>query len=264
MNIDSYLISIIVPVYNCQDFLSATIESVIAQTYKNWELFIIDDCSLDNSFEIATSYQLKDERIKVLKNKSNSGQAFARNQGLDIANGRFIAFLDSDDLWHPQKLEIHLKECLDKRLAFSYSDFELIDERSNSMEIQMKPSNNLSFQKFLKYNPVGCLTIFYDREQAKYLRFVEDKVYQSIEDNIFCAEMFKKEIRYGKIPSVLAYYRIRDNSSSARKILMLKKRFKMLQDYYGIGLLGRIWYLGNYVVRNLIKYTRIKLFTLLK
>ncbi|TAE95096.1 MAG: glycosyltransferase family 2 protein [Runella slithyformis] len=264
MNIDSYLISIIVPVYNCQYFLSATIESVIAQTYKNWELFIIDDCSLDNSFEIAISYQLKDERIKVLKNKSNSGQAFTRNQGLDVANGRFIAFLDSDDLWHPQKLEIHLKESLDKRLAFSYSDFELIDERSNSMKIRMIPSNNLSFQKFLKYNPVGCLTIFYDKEQANGLRFVEDKAYQSLEDNIFCAELFKQEIRYAKISIVLAYYRIRGNSSSARKITMLQKRVQMLRNYYKISAFGRIWYLGNYVFRNLIKYSRIKLLTLLK
>lgn len=263
MNSDSYLISIIVPVYNCQDFLPATIESVITQTYKYWELLVIDDCSADNSYEIALSYQERDARIKVFKNNSNAGQAFTRNQGLDIANGRFIAFLDSDDLWHPQKLEIHLKVCLSKQLAFSYSDFELINEQGNSMKILLKPTKFLSFQKFLKYNSVGCLTIFYDREQVKNLRFEEDKAYQGLEDNIFCAEIFKQKIRYAKIPQVLAYYRIRSNSSSARKVSMLKKRIKMLRSYYMLGKTESLWYLSAYITRNFFKYTRIALFRII-
>lgn len=257
MSSNSFLISIIVPVYNSQGFLPATIESVISQTYKYWELLIIDDCSVDNSYAIAISYQQKDARIKVFKNKNNAGQAFARNQGLEMANGRFIGFLDSDDLWHPQKLEIHLKECLEKQLAFSYSDFELIDEQGNSLKILLKPTKHLSFRKFLKYNSVGCLTIFYDREQVKDLKFVEDKSYQGLEDNIFCADIFKQNINYAKIPQVLAYYRLRSNSSSARKVSMLKKRITMLRNHYMLGKTESLWYLSAYISRNLLKYARI-------
>ena len=105
MSENNPLVSIITPNYNCSRFITETIESVLAQTYTNWEMIIVDDCSTDNSYQISLEYSQKDSRIKVYKNDKNSGAAFSRNSALDIAQGEYIAFLDSDDLWETVKLE---------------------------------------------------------------------------------------------------------------------------------------------------------------
>lgn len=255
----SSLISIIIPIFNCEDYLADTIDSVISQTYKSWELILIDDCSTDNSYEIARNYADVDSRIKLLQNKFNLGQSYSRNKGLDNCQGDYIAFLDSDDLWHPLKLEVHLIYSLKNNIQFSYSDFEVIDEVGFPLNIVIKPTNYLTFKKFLKYNSVGCLTIFCDRSILEGIRFAEDKMYQSVEDNIFLADIFRNKVSFGKIPKVLAYYRLRPNSSSARKLSMLKKRVVMLKNYFGIGVFERAWILIHYIVRNLYKYSWIKL-----
>ena len=98
-------VSIITPAYNASQFLSETIDSVVEQTFKDWEMIIIDDCSSDDTVSIATEYTKKDKRIKVVRNKDNCGVAATRNHGLDVATGEYIAFIDSDDLWLPEKLE---------------------------------------------------------------------------------------------------------------------------------------------------------------
>jgi teichuronic acid biosynthesis glycosyltransferase TuaG len=253
------LISVIIPVYNSSQYLSETIVSVLNQTYSNFEIIIIDDFSSDDSLEIALSFQKNDSRIIILKNAKNSGQAFSRNVGLDCAKGIFIAFLDSDDLWHPQKLEQHLKVSVERNLVFTYSNYELINSKGKYLGILMKPSEELSFKKFLKYNSVACLTIFYHFQTFKDLRFVEDILYKNLEDNIFCAEIFKNTPRYSKISKVLAFYRIHDKSSSAQKTSMFIKRIGMLSKYYKIDLVRRAWYLTIYTIRNILKYSRIKI-----
>jgi teichuronic acid biosynthesis glycosyltransferase TuaG len=253
------LISVIIPVYNSSKYLSETIVSVLNQTYANFEIIIIDDFSSDDSLEIALSFQKNDSRIVVLRNTKNSGQAFSRNVGLNCAKGKFIAFLDSDDLWHPEKLEWHLRECVQGNLVFTYSDYELIDSNGKYLGILMKPSEKLSFKKFLKYNSVACLTIFYDFQTFYDLRFVEDFLYKNLEDNMFCVEIFKRTPRYSKISKVLAFYRIHDKSSSAQKTSMFIKRIGMLSKYYKIDLVRRAWYLTIYTIRNILKYSRIKI-----
>ena len=120
------LISIITPNFNCEVFIKSTIESVISQTYSNWEMLIVDDCSTDRSYEIALDYAKKDSRIKVLKNEKNSGAAISRNLALDNANGDYIAFLDSDDLWEPNKLEVQLKFMEEHDCDFCFTKYVLL------------------------------------------------------------------------------------------------------------------------------------------
>ena len=121
-------VSIITPLYNCSDFLEQTIKSVFAQTYENWEMIMVDDCSTDNSLEIAKEYASKDRRIKIIELTENSGAAVARNTAIEAAIGRYIAFLDSDDIWLPEKLEKQVMFMQNNNIAFSYTVYEKMTE----------------------------------------------------------------------------------------------------------------------------------------
>ncbi|GHU75177.1 hypothetical protein FACS189461_0930 [Spirochaetia bacterium] len=128
------LVSIITPNYNCSRFIGKTIESVLAQTYQNWEMIIVDDCSTDGSYEIALDYARKDSRIKVYRTEHNSGAALCRNKAIELSQGQYLAFLDSDDLWLPEKLEKQLKFMQENDCDFSFTEYELIDEEGRQIE----------------------------------------------------------------------------------------------------------------------------------
>ena len=136
------LVSIIMPSYNTARFISETIESVLAQTYTNWELIIVDDCSTDNTDEVVAAFS--DERIRYLKNEKNSGAAVSRNYALREARGRWIAFLDSDDLWHPEKLEKQIIFMESGDYSFSYTDYIQIDEESKSLGVYVTGPNKIT------------------------------------------------------------------------------------------------------------------------
>jgi glycosyltransferase involved in cell wall biosynthesis len=131
---ENKLISIITPCYNSAYFLSQTIESVLVQTYQQWEMIIIDDCSTDDSYEIALRYAEKDKRIKVYRMEYNSSAAACRNKTIELSQGEYIAFLDSDDLWMPEKLEKQLNFMVEKGCDFSFTEYEHIDETGNTID----------------------------------------------------------------------------------------------------------------------------------
>jgi teichuronic acid biosynthesis glycosyltransferase TuaG len=126
---DYPLISIITPCYNSAGFLAQTIESVIAQTYKNWEMIIVDDCSTDASFDIALNYAAKDERIKVYRTEQNCGAALARNKAIKLSQGEYLAFLDSDDIWLPEKIERQLQFMRENNSDFSFTEYEHFNDK---------------------------------------------------------------------------------------------------------------------------------------
>lgn len=156
------LVSIITPSYNCSKYIAQTIESVLAQTYQNWEMIIVDDCSKDNSIEIIESYTKKDSRIKLYILEKNSGAAIARNKAIELANGRFIAFLDSDDLWLPNKLKKQINFMVDKNLALSYTAYKKIDENGIEGTKIINVPENASYGTLLNTNYIACLTGIYD------------------------------------------------------------------------------------------------------
>ena len=130
---ENELVSIIMPSWNTGNFIAESIQSVINQTYKNWELIIVDDCSTDNTDEIVSFY--KDQRIKYLKNEKNSGAAITRNKALREAQGEWIAFLDSDDLWAPEKLEHQINFMKNNGYNLSFTEYEKIDEESKPLNV---------------------------------------------------------------------------------------------------------------------------------
>lgn len=155
------LVSIIMPSYNTAPYIRETIQSVLDQTYQNWELIIIDDCSTDNTDEVVAS--IKDERIRYYHNEKNSGAAVSRNRALREAKGRWIAFLDSDDLWMPEKLEKQISFMEKNGYSFSYTNYEEIDVDGNSSGVKVTGPKKVAKTGMFNYCWIGCLTVMYDR-----------------------------------------------------------------------------------------------------
>lgn len=165
------LVSIIMPSYNTGKFIAESIDCVLAQTYENWELIIVDDCSTDDTDAIVTGYT--DARIRYLKNEKNSGAAVSRNRALREAKGRWIAFLDSDDLWSPEKLEKQIAFMEENKYGFSYTNYSLIDEASKPMGVFVTGPRRITKTGMYNYCWVGCLTVMYDAEKVGLIQ-IED------------------------------------------------------------------------------------------
>lgn len=154
------LVSIIMPSYNTAEYIGESIQSVIEQTYTNWELIIVDDCSTDYTDEVVKA--VKDDRIRYLKNEHNSGAAVSRNKALREARGRWIAFLDSDDLWHPEKLEKQIRFMKENGCSFSYTNYSEIDEQSQPLGRTVTGPKRITKTGMYNYCWPGCLTVMYD------------------------------------------------------------------------------------------------------
>ncbi|MBS6559176.1 MAG: glycosyltransferase family 2 protein [Clostridiales bacterium] len=164
MILQNELVSIITPSYNTEKYIVATIESVLAQTYENWEMIIVDDCSTDATDEVIA--QFNDPRIVYIKNKKNSGAGISRNRALKRAKGKWIAFLDSDDLWKPTKLEEQIQYMRENRYAFSYTRYREIDEYGNDIGVEVSGPKRISKSGMYRYCWPGCLTVMYDAEKV--------------------------------------------------------------------------------------------------
>ncbi len=204
------LVSIIVPNYNSEKFLKETIDSVLAQTYENWELLIVDDCSTDGSVEIIRSY--KDSRIVLYENETNCGAAYSRNVALQKARGKWIAFLDSDDLWTEEKLEKQVAFMEENNYLFSYTDYERIDEDSNPLGEVIVGPKKIGRRKMFRYNYLGCLTVMYNRE-ALGLFQVENEIGNGRNDYALWLKISRSAKCY-RLNETLAKYRMRTSSLS--------------------------------------------------
>ena len=216
------LVSIIMPSWNTGKFIAESIESVLAQTYKNWELLIVDDCSTDNTDEVVASF--KDTRIKYFKNEKNSGAALTRNRAMREAQGEWIAFLDSDDLWAPNKLEKQLRFMNDNGYVFSYHDFVKIDEESKPLNVYVTGPNVVTKQGMYNYGYPGCLTFMYS---AKAMGLIQIKDIKKNNDYAILLKLCKKADCY-LLNENLAQYRIRKRSISHDKIT------KKLKSHYDL------------------------------
>lgn len=168
------LVSIIMPSYNTASYIAETVQSVLAQTYKNWELIIVDDCSTDDTDEIVKPF-LADERIKYFKNEKNSGAAVSRNLALREAKGKWIAFLDSDDLWMPEKLEKQIAFMEENGYHFSYTDYIEVDEASKPNGKKVTGPKKITRAGMFNYCWPGCLTVMYDAETIGLIQIADIK-----------------------------------------------------------------------------------------
>ena len=209
------LVSVIMPCYNMEKFIAYTIESVQRQTYPNWELLIVDDASTDGTAEIVKNHQIQDDRIQFVVKPKHSGIADTRNQCIKMAKGRFLAFLDADDIWHPEKLETQLGFMMEKNVGFTYSSYDWIDENGQTLNKFINTVGNLDYETYLRNTIIGCSTVMIDRD------IVGDVVvpnFRTSEDAATWLDILKKGHLAYAIDDSLVSYRIRRKSASSNKI----------------------------------------------
>ena len=220
------LVSIIMPTYNCGRFIAESIRSVLAQTFTNWELIIVDDCSTDNTDEVVAPF-LADKRVKYLHNDKNSGAALARNKAMREARGEWIAFLDSDDLWTPDKLEKQLNFMKEHRYVLSYTEYEKIDEDDKPLNIYVTGPDVVNKRKMYNYDYIGQLTMMYS---AKHFGLIQIKDIKKNNDYAIRLQLYKKPgTEAHLLKENLAKYRIRKKSISHDKI---SKKLKSHYDLF--------------------------------
>lgn len=222
------LVSIIMPSWNTAKFIAESIQCVIDQTYQNWELLIVDDCSTDNTDEIVEPF-LNDERINYFHNEKNSGAALTRNKAMREAQGEWVAFLDSDDLWTPDKLEKQVKFMVNHGYVLSYTEYEKIDEEDKPLNIYVTGPDVVNKRKMYNYDYIGQLTMMYS---AKHFGLIQIKDIKKNNDYAIRLQLYKKPgTEAHLLKENLAKYRIRKKSISHDKI---SKKLKSHYDLFHI------------------------------
>ncbi|WP_319227420.1 glycosyltransferase family 2 protein [Draconibacterium orientale] len=222
-------VSIITPSYNSIGFIDETINSIINQKYSNWELLITDDCSTDETWNLLERYASRDKRIKIFKLDCNSGPGFARNNSINHASGRFIAFCDSDDQWKPDKLEKQLAVMLEKDCALSFSSYSVIDEDGNHKK-NIIAKDEVDYRTMLRNNYIGCLTAMYDTEKVGKMYMPKIRKRQ---DWALWLSILKKSDKAFGIKEPLAIYRDRNDSISTNKLNLLKYNRAIYREVEG-------------------------------
>ena len=221
------LVSIIMPSWNTGRYIAESIQSVLDQTYRNWELIIVDDCSMDNTDQVVAAF--RDDRIRYLHNKHNSGAALTRNYALREARGEWIAFLDSDDLWTPKKLEHQIGFMRGNGYVLSYTEYEKIDEDSNPLGIYVSGPKRVNKRKMYNYDYIGQLTMMYS---AKHFGLIQIKDIKKNNDYAIRLQLYKKPDTCAYLlEENLAKYRVRKVSISHDKF---RRKFKSHYDLFHV------------------------------
>lgn len=245
------LVSIIMPTYKCGRFIAESIRSVQAQTYKNWELIVVDDCSEDGTVEAIIEFKNQDDRISLFHNVRNRGAAVTRNAALRHARGRWVAFLDSDDLWEPEKLEKQIRFMEGNGYLFSYTNYQEIDEESKGMGVFVSGPEHITKSGMFAFCWPGCLTVMYDREKIGLVQIADIK---KNNDYAMWLKVCQKADCY-LLPEVLAKYRRgRIGSVSSQSIsTMIKWHYKLFRDAESMGVFSSLWYTGVNLVCGFYK-----------
>ena len=244
------LVSVIMPAYNAEKYISESIESVLAQSYKNWELLITDDRSTDNTQQIIKEYAIKDQRIKLFINDQNGGAGVARNNSIKQASGRFIAFLDADDQWLPEKLTKQISFMLKNNYAFTFTAYQKME--AEHLKGVISPPSITTYKKLLSSNVIGCLTAVYDSDLLgkHFMPLIRKRQDMGLWLNIL------KQTPYAySIPTVLALYRV-DSGMTQNKLKVLKSQWNLYREVQGLNILRSIKYFVVYALKGYLKYKK--------
>lgn len=226
---ESPLISIVMPLYNAETFIEIAVQSVLKQSYQRWELLIVNDSSTDDSLKIAEGLSEEDERIFLFSTEENQGAAYCRNLATQKAKGDFIAFLDADDFWFPQKLQTQLQFMQENACSVSFHDYLHVDEEGKSLDKRIKALPVLSYKKQLKNNYIGNLTGMYN---AKKLGKIEIEFLRKRQDWALWLEAIRRsETPALGMPENLAGYRMTKSSLSAHKWELIRYNYLFYRDY---------------------------------
>ena len=243
------LISIIIPVYNAEKYILETIKTIKNQTYKNWEAIFVDDCSEDKSIEIIKK-QLS-TNIKLLTLKKHSGTAIARNEGIKIANGKYLAFLDADDLWDKEKLEKQILFMKENNYAFTYTAFKYVNENNTKQSRKINVQKKLDYKEALKNTRILSISVMIDLDKIPKKDCYMVNVMN--EDIATWWKLLKKgNIAYG-LKEPLVFYRRYKNSKTSSKIKNATYRWELYRKVEKLSLLKSIYYFLHYIFYGIVK-----------
>ncbi|MGV0939647.1 glycosyltransferase family 2 protein [Empedobacter sp. ULE_I140] len=243
------IVSIITPCYNSEKYIADTYNSIKSQTYTNWEWIIVDDCSTDKSVEIIQSFN--DERIKLVIQSKNQGAAYARNLALNKAQGRFITFLDSDDLWLPNFLETTINYLIENNEELVYSSYKRVDENLKPLLADFIAVDKVDRNRILYNCPIPMLTSVYDSKRIGKIPVPDVELR---EDHAMWIDLLGK-IKYARaINESLAIYRIRNNSVSRNKLRIAKKQYNVYRYYLKMNFFKSSYYTFFWAINGLKKY----------
>lgn len=245
------LVSIITPTFNSAKYIAETINSVQKQTYQNWEMIIVDDGSFDETEIVVKEIQKTDNRIQFYKLEKNSGPAIARNSGIEKAKGRFLTFLDADDIWFPTFIENSIKTIQETRIPFVFSSYKRSNENLEFVYSDFIVPKKVTYTDILKSNSISCLTAFLDVEELgkKYMPIIKKR------QDMGLWLQYLKEIpfAYG-IQEPQAIYRIRENSLSRKKSDLLKYQWQFYRQVEKLNIFQSMYYMLHWMIRGFLKY----------
>lgn len=233
------LVSVIMPTYNCGRFIEETVRSVLAQTVTDWELLIVDDGGTDNTRAVLAPYLARCPNIRYHCLPGNRGPAAARNKALDLARGKYIAFLDSDDLWHPDKLKKQIAFMERTGAPFSCTAYEQMDEAGRRLGVVCIPPERTDYRKMIRLsNPIGNLTVMYDRERLGEFRVPD--IRKRNDFALWLQILRRTEFCYG-MPEALGTYRVRKDSVSSNKLGQAGYHWQLYRDIEGHSIPYCLW-----------------------
>ena len=244
------MVSIITPVYNSEAYLSDCINSVLNQNYPDWEHILVDDCSTDGSSRIIEKYASQDSRIIYYKLRTNSGPGIARNKAIEMAKGRYIAFLDCDDIWFPQKLEKQVDFMQKNDYRFTFTSYVHMDESGRYRDKTIIAPKEVSYKRALFKNPIGCLTAMYDSEfyGKQYMPEIRKR-----QDYALWLKLLKRSKAYG-IQECLAAYRLQKKSVSSNKFSLIKYEWFIYRKEEKLSFFKSAFYLSSAIFLKLKSY----------
>lgn len=249
------LVSIITPMYNNESVIEKTIQSVINQTYTNWELILIDDCSYDKTTTIVNTFTKKDSRIKVYKHSTNKGAAQARNLGTKKARGNYIAFLDADDLWQKDKLQLQIDLLNRTQSDVCFGSYEWINEKGIPLNVKVNALESLTYKKLLRANYIGNLTGIYNCDS---LGKIYTKDLKKRQDWLLWLEALKRSNKPAVgLSETIAYYRITQGSLSSNKLNLIKHNFNAYRKGLGFSVIKSSYYLIMFLYEHLFVKKRL-------
>jgi teichuronic acid biosynthesis glycosyltransferase TuaG len=257
MNTES-MISVIVPTYNSENYVGNTIESILKQTHTNFEVLIVDDCSTDSTQSVCKKYAQAYGNIHFFSLDRNSGSATARNLGIEKAKGRYISFLDSDDLWHPRKLEKQLNFMQKNNASISHHDYLRFNVSSKKFLSIRKSKDKVSYADLASGNTIGCCTVMYDTKKIG--KVLMEPSLRTRQDLHCWMQILKKVPHSLNCKEALATYNIRENSISSNKLKAATQFWKIIRVVEKLPLARSLFYFSLYAYRNLSLRIREKLY----
>lgn len=243
-------VSILVPCYNSAGFLAGTLDSVLAQTFGGWECVVVDDASTDGTLAVLEAYAARDSRIRPIALARNLGAAGARNEGLRHLRGRYLAFLDSDDLWHPEKLERQIALAEAEGAAMVHSSYRFVDEEGRPRRGGVLASPRVDLRTYLRNTEIGMSTSLLDREQVGPLEFRDIRLCQ---DTHLWLELLRRGWVSLGLPEPLVSYRVREGQISGSKIGMARQVWALYREIDEVPLLVRLLSFAGYAANGLRK-----------